>query len=125
MCALREEFDGCTRLRCEADDVVARVEDGRRRNLDLCAGVERLVPFSGQLIEASRLERDVIDDEASFVPRDEVDRDLCLLHHLVARAGAHLFDGGGDVLGFTARGGALEAHHDEDKPEGDSDAQKE
>jgi hypothetical protein len=37
-----------------------------------------------------------------------------LLHHLVAWAGAHLFDDGGDVLGLSAGAGALKAHSDED-----------
>ncbi len=125
MRALLEEFDGCTRLWREADDVVARIKDGRRRNLHLRARVKCLVPLGGQFVEASGLQRDVIDDESRLISRDEVNRDLRLLHYLVARSGAHLFDDSRDVLGFTTRGSAIEAHHDEDKSEGDSNAEKE
>ena len=120
-----EHLNRCTFLRRETNDVVAGVEDGRWWDLHLGSRFQLRVSFGGQFIESSGLEGDAIDDQTGFVPFGEVHGDLCLLHDLVPRTGAHLFDSGGDVLGVSACGGALKSHHDENQHDGDSGAHKE
>ena len=114
MSSLGEHLDGCTFLRGETDDVVARVKNGGGWNLHLGSRLESLVTLGRQFIETSGLKGDSVDLETGFIAFDEVNRDLGLLHHLVTRAWTHLFDGRGDVLGIAACRGALKAHDDEE-----------
>ena len=124
MGALRKGGDRCTFLWQKTDCVVAWVVNGGRRNFHLCAG-SWLRSVGTEFVEASGGQFDSIDDQRGLIAIDEVDHDLALLEYLVARAGGHPFDDGGQSLSVATRGARPQSQDNEDEADGDPGAHDE
>ena len=113
MSALRQRSDWCAFLWQETNGVVAGVVNSCRWNFHLCSGL-RCRAIVGQLVKTCCVKSNAVDGERRVVAINQVNKNLALLQHLVARSGSHSFDDIGQTLGVSA-GGTRVKSHDDDK----------